>query len=132
MRLTIKLIVIAIASAPLAVLAQRRVGPPMQQERKILKQFDKDGNKRLDAEERKAARDWLASQPAGGFGFGRRGGPFGANAEPPAAGKKLTPADVKSYPGAPLYDPGALRTVFLHFEEGDCGESSCGIPIRAS
>jgi len=119
MRLTIKLVVIAIASAPLAMLAQRGFGPPMQPERKILKQFDKNGNKRLDAEERKAARDWLASQPAGGFGFGRRGGPFGANAEPPAAGKKLTPADVKSYPGAPLYDPGTLRTVFLHFEEGD-------------
>jgi hypothetical protein len=85
----------------------------MQQELKILKQFDKDGNKRLDAEERKAARDWLASQPAGGFGFGRRGGPFGANAEPPAAGKKLTPADVKSYP--------ARRSTTLV----RCGPSSC-------
>src|SRR4051812_16905228 len=39
-------------------------GPPMGQERKILAQFDKDGNKRLDAAERKAAREWLATQPA--------------------------------------------------------------------
>ena len=48
----------------------------MQQERKVVAQFDKNGDKRLDSAERKAAREWLATQPAGGFG-GRRGGPFG-------------------------------------------------------
>jgi len=110
---------IAIAAVPLAALAQRGgFGPPMQQERKLLKQFDKNGDKRLDVAERKAARDWLAAQPA--TGFGRRGGPFGGgNAEPPAPGKKLTPADVKPLAAAPLYDPGALRTAFLQFEAAD-------------
>lgn len=110
---------IAIMAVPLAALAQRGgFGPPMQQERKLLKQFDKNGDKRLDVAERKAAREWLATQPA--MGFGRRGGPFGGgSAEPPAPGKKLTPADVKSLAGAPVYDPGALRTAFLQFEAAD-------------
>ena len=51
----------------------------MQQERKLVAQFDKNGDKRLDAAERKAAREWLATQPAAGFG-GRRGGPVGGAA----------------------------------------------------
>ena len=121
MKYTTKTVVlgIAIAALPLAVVAQRGgFGPPMQQERKLLKQFDKNGDKRLDAAERKAAREWLAAQPA--TGFGRRGGPFGGGAaEPPAAGRKMTPADVKSYPGAPVYDPATLRTAFLQFENPD-------------
>jgi spore coat protein CotH len=123
MRLTTKTVIIglAVATAPLALMAQRGgFGPPMQQERKILKQFDKNADKRLDAAERKAAREWLASQPSGGFGFGRRGGPFGGgSAEPPEPGRRLAPADVKSYPGAPVYDAGTLRTAFLQFEESD-------------
>ena len=48
-------------------------GPPgpggfggMQQERKILAQFDKDKNKRLSLDERQAAREWLATQPMPG------------------------------------------------------------------
>ena len=106
------------ALLPFGVAAQRfGFGGPMQQERKILTQFDKNGDKRLDATERKAARDWLATQPAGGFG-GRRGGPFG-NATPPEPGRKLTPADVKAYPSAAVYDPSTIRTVFLQFEEAD-------------
>src|SRR5258705_14017429 len=52
---------------PSGLLAQRGgFGGPMQQERKILAQFDKNGDKRLDAAERKAAREWPATQPAGG------------------------------------------------------------------
>ena len=107
------------ALAPLGLAAQRGGFGPMQQERKVVAQFDKDGNKRLDAAERKVAREWLATQPSGGFG-GRRGGPFGGGAaEPPVPGRNLTPADVKAYPGAPVYDPAAIRTVFLQFEAGD-------------
>src|SRR3954467_13703303 len=34
----------------------------MQQERKVLDQFDKNKNKRLDLAERTAARAWLATQ----------------------------------------------------------------------
>ena len=103
---------------PLALIAQRGGFGPMQQERKVVAQFDKDGDKRLSTAERKAAREWLATQPAGGFG-GRRGG-FGGGA--PAAtvpGAKLTPGDVKAYPTAPVYDPTIIRTVFLEFEAPD-------------
>jgi hypothetical protein len=38
---------------------------------------------------------------------------------PGSPGRKLTPADVKSYPSAALYDLGTLRTVFLQFENAD-------------
>ena len=106
-----------VALLPSTADAQRGFGGPMQQERKILAQFDTDGNKRLDVTERKAAREWLATQPAGGFG-GRRGGPFGGTS-PAEPGRKLTPADVKSYPTAAVYDPMTIRTVFLQFEASD-------------
>ena len=113
-------VVVLVAAAPLGLLAQRGgFGGPMQQERKVLAQFDKNGDKRLDTAERKAAREWLASQPAGGFG-GRRGGPFGGGAASPAEpGRRLTPADVKAYPNAPVYDPNTIRTLFLQFEASD-------------
>ena len=101
-------------------------GPPgpggfggMQQERKILAQFDTDKNKRLSLDERKAAREWLATQPMFGPG-GRRGGRgFGRGFVTASAGKRLSPDDVKSYPTAALYDPATLRTIFLQFEEAD-------------
>jgi spore coat protein CotH len=121
MKISIRILFTGAALAallPLPASAQRGgFGGPMQQERKVLAQFDKDGNKQLDATERKAAREWLATQPARGFG-GRRGGPSGgaSTAEP---GRKLTPADVKSYPTAPVYDPMTIRTVFLQFEASD-------------
>lgn len=90
----------------------------MQQKTKLVKQFDKDGDQRLDAAERKAAREYLTTQRATGGGGGRRGG-FGrrdGNQEPPGPGPMLKPADVKNYPDAPLYDPTILRTLFLEFE----------------
>jgi hypothetical protein len=86
-------------------------------DRKIVKDFDKNGDDRLDAAERAAARDWLQTQPSGGFGrFGR--GPT-ANPEP---GMHLRPADVRAYPNAPLYDILTLRTLFLTFENRDWAE----------
>ena len=124
MRISIRMLsagVALVALLPLGVAAQRGgfgFGGPMQQERKVLAQFDKNGDKRLDATERKAAREWLATQPAGGFG-GRRGGPFRQRRAAPNQARKLTPADVKSYPTAPVYDPATIRTVFLQFEETD-------------
>src|SRR6188474_2760982 len=66
------------ALLPVGIAAQRGgFGGPMEQERKVLAQFDTDNNKRLNTAERKAAREWLATQPVRGFGGGRRGGPFG-------------------------------------------------------
>src|SRR3712207_6822969 len=50
-------------------------GGPMGQTRKLVKQFDKDGDGRLNTEERKAAREFLKKEPrGGGRGPGGRGG----------------------------------------------------------
>ena len=94
------------------------LGPP--QEAKLVQQFDKDGDKRLNVEERKAAREFLAKEVAEGRGP-RRPGPRGNRPpeDPPPPGPRLTPAEVKSFPDAPLYDPKTLRTLFLEFENAD-------------
>jgi spore coat protein CotH len=99
----------------------------MGQETKLVKQFDKDGDGRLNAAERKAAREFLEKERAegrgrrgfGGPGGGRGGFGRGENAEPPKPGRKLSPADVKSFLDAPLYDPQTVRTFFLEFEDAD-------------
>lgn len=106
-----------LALLSIGLAAQRGFGP-MQQDRKVVTQFDKDGDKRLDAVERKAAREWLATQPAGGFGRGGFG--RGGAMAPATPGRTLRPADVKSYPASvPLYEPSAIRTLFLRFEAAD-------------
>jgi hypothetical protein len=95
-------------------------GGPNQQERKLRKQFDLDGDKRLNNAERQAAREFLQKEQSEGRGprrFGPRGG--NENMEPPQPGKKLTPADVKNGGDAPLYEPKVVRTVFLQFENKD-------------
>ena len=87
-------------------------------DRKIVKDFDKNGDKRLDRTERDSARAWLSSQNTGGFGrFGGRGRT--ANPEP---GMRLRPSDVRSYPQARLYDQQTLRTPFLTFSDADWAE----------
>src|SRR4051812_6595813 len=49
-------------------------GGPMMQTRKLVKQFDKDGDGRLNAEERKAAREFIKKErEARGRGFGPGG-----------------------------------------------------------
>jgi len=102
----------------------RRGGPPpgpMQEETKLVKQFDKEGDKRLNVAERKAAREFLAKERAEGRGARRRG-PRGRDQEPQEpvqAGPKLSTADVKKYPDAGLYDPLIVRTLFLEFENAD-------------
>ena len=90
---------------------------PMQEQVKLVKQFDQDGDQRLNTAERHAAREFLAKEKAAGRG-GRRPSPRGGNDNqpPPAPGPKLSPSAVKSFPDAPLYDPKTLRTVFLEFE----------------
>src|SRR5436190_24082271 len=68
----------------------------VQQETKLLKQFDKDGDGRLNAAERKAAREFLRKEGAsnrgrrGGGGRGGPGGPGGRgeNQEPAGPGRK--------------------------------------------
>lgn len=102
-------------------------GPGMMQEIKLVEKFDKDSNGWLDAEERNAARKYLAEQGNarrfGGPGGPRFGGfgPFAPNRtqEQPQKGIPLSPKDVKLYPDAPLYAPDVLRTLFLEFENED-------------
>lgn len=93
----------------------------MNEEREILKDFDKDKNQRLDKEERAAAREFLKQNPQQQKrGFpppGMRG--FGGNQEPPTPGAKISKGAVKPATSADLYDAGTLRTVFLDFENPD-------------
>ena len=88
----------------------------MAGEQKVLAQFDGNKDDRLDAAERKAAREWLAANASGRRGFGGRGG---RGLEPGTPGRALAPADVKAYATEPLYDLKTLRTIFLHFEHDD-------------
>lgn len=99
----------------------RGFGGPMMQETKLVAQFDKDGDKRLNAEERQAAREFHVANRAAGRGgrFGPPGGRGRGNQEPPQPGEKLSPADVKAYGSEPLYDRTTLRTLFLDFETAD-------------
>ena len=96
-------------------------GPPTQQEIKLVDQFDRNGDKWLNIEERKAARESVvkqrAAQPQRGPG---RGGP-GRGGPPKAAvpGPKMSPSDVKSAGNAPFYDMATLRTLFFEFENAD-------------
>lgn len=98
-------------------------GPPMgvQEDRKLVAQFDKNGNNRLDLAERKSAREFLAKEKAEGRGPRRFGPPgrMNENRTPPEPGPKFSQADAKSYPGAALYDLPTLRTLFLEFESAD-------------
>lgn len=97
-------------------------GGPRGGTRSVVPAFDKDGDGRLNAEERQAARAALGSGRGGpgGRGFGPPGGPGGrGNQPPPQPGARVSPSDVASYPDAPLYDPKVLRTLFLEFENDD-------------
>lgn len=96
----------------------------MNRETKLVKDFDKDGDGRLNTGERKAARESLKNQ-GGGRGFGgpggRRGGfgPGAQSSEPTKPGPKMSPTDVKPIVSAPIYDPLTVRTFFLEFENDD-------------
>jgi spore coat protein CotH len=93
----------------------RGFGPPP--ELQIVAQFDKNKDKRLEADERKAAREWLATHGSmGRRGFGGRGG---RGIEPGTPGRALSPSDVRKYGSEPLYDPKTVRTMFLQFENAD-------------
>jgi hypothetical protein len=90
-----------------------------QGERKLVKQFDRDGDKRLNVVERKAAREFLAKQPAARPGPPGGFGPRPAERGTPQPGRRISPAEVAACTNAPLYDPMTLRTVFIEFEAGD-------------
>jgi spore coat protein CotH len=84
----------------------------------VVKDYDKNGDGWLNADERKAARAGLAANQGGRGGFGGFGGFGGQNNNAPrTAGPRLTPAQVKTYDkSVPLYDANTLRTIFIDFE----------------
>lgn len=92
-------------------------GPPGGQERKLVKDFDKNSDGWLNAEERKLAREEAKKGQRGGFG-GRGPGGFGGG-ERGKPGPKVSISDAKTYPDAKLYDPTVLRTLFFEFENSD-------------
>lgn len=96
---------------------------PGGQEKKLLAAHDKDKNGRLDAAERKAAREALKKEPRQGRGMGPGGGmgrgPMGGEQKAPEPGAKVAVADAKSYPDAKLFDTTVLRTLFIDFEDKD-------------
>src|SRR5262245_56526294 len=102
-------------------------GGPMQPEIKLVGQFDKDGDKGLNSDERKSTREYIVRQRADegqrGWG-GRRGGPGGPGGrgervEPGRPGPQVSPDSVKTYPNSPLYASNVVRTLFLEFGSGD-------------
>ncbi len=99
-------------------------GGPIGAERKLVKDFDKDGDGRLSRQDRLAARASLkaerAKSPRGGPGRRGFGPPPGFGGEEPATpGPRVSPSDVATFPRKGLYDPDVLRTLFLQFEDED-------------
>src|SRR5262245_37118122 len=119
--MTRRIAITALLLTSAAIAHAQRGGPgPMQQEMKIVKQFDKDGDGRLNAAERRSAIEYVQSQgmmgPRGGrgpMGFPGRGNTGGT------AGRALAPRDVKSFGKTPLYDPLTVRTIFLTFDDAN-------------
>ncbi|MBL8750070.1 MAG: CotH kinase family protein [Planctomycetes bacterium] len=112
-------------------------GGPMGQNLEVVERFDRDGNHRLDAAERKAARAWIVEnrpqRPGpggpgpGGFGPGGfgPGGPPPDVDEParddatPKNGRRVALGDVAKFADRPLFDPDCVRTFFLDFPDAD-------------
>lgn len=96
-------------------------GGGVRPQTELVKTFDQDGDGRLNAAERKAAREQLAKDNTSG---GRRRepgrfGPGGPSAVATSPGPKVSPSEVPSYSGVPLYDSKTVRTLFLQFENAD-------------
>lgn len=96
---------------------------PPPPEIKLVQQFDRNGDQRLDAAERKAARDFLAQHPAPvAQAVSARPGqpaPQPLALEPLHPGGKFDAASAPNYADRPLYDPKVVRTLFLEFEDAD-------------
>ena len=113
--LTLALLAMTVMVPEATAQFQVRGGGPGQQELAVVAKFDADGDGRLNAAERDAARQALSQS-----GGGRRGGGRGFGNRPPSSpGIRLTASDVAHFPNAPLYDPATLRTFFIEFETAD-------------
>lgn len=95
--------------------------PPPPQPRtpdiEVVRDFDRDGNGWLNLEERTEARARVTEiRAARRAARGLPTPPAPAAPPPPVPGRRLTPADVPSLAGTPLYDERGIRTIFLEFE----------------
>jgi len=75
----------------------------------MTERFDRDKNGYLDKAERKAALEAL----------GESSDTYAGDANIKGKGIKLTPSQVKAYPGKSLFDPTIVRTLFLNFEDSN-------------
>ena len=100
-------------------------GGPMGQERKLVKQFDKDADGRLNQTGTTGGSRFASRKTAreAGAAVGRDSvlHPALAARKSPRAkpGPHLDPSAVAAIAGKPLYDPTVLRTLFLEFEDKD-------------
>jgi hypothetical protein len=107
----------AVLAAALQTSGSAQFGPAQSgggngPEAQIVARYDKDGDGRLNREERGVVRAAVGATVSAAPGRRFRGGAT------PGPGPTLTPADVGApYPGTALYDLGTLRTIFLEFEE---------------
>ncbi|MCX8157767.1 MAG: CotH kinase family protein [Verrucomicrobiae bacterium] len=94
----------------------------VQERYALVSKFDKNNDQRLDAAERKAAREFIQQEKAAGRGPRLPGpGPMrrAVDTTPPPPGPSVSPADVPKCPDKPLYDLGTVRTLFFYFENQD-------------
>lgn len=81
----------------------------------LLARFDRNKNARLERAEREAARAYLAEHPE--VRPAMRGQTLPATGTP---GPRIASNAVKRYPASvPLYDPDALRTIFITFDSAN-------------
>jgi hypothetical protein len=82
-------------------------------------EWDSEKGGGLTEEELRRGLDSVLPPPRFDGGGGGPGFRPGSNQPPPEPGPRLSPADVRSYPDAPLYDVSTLRTFFFEFETPD-------------
>jgi hypothetical protein len=109
---------VAVLCASVALISQSSPTAPrpapeaIVREIKLVALFDRNADGRLDAAERKNAREHVLQHPE--LKPPRRNSRF----TPGTPGPKVAPSDVPAYQGRDLYDQTIVRTLFLEFEDG--------------
>lgn len=91
-------------------------GPGNSERLAIVERFDADGDGFLDAEEREAAKSYLASIGWRSGDGGPRGGAFASSG---SSGVTIAPDEVEEYAGTSFFDTSVVRTIFIDFGIGD-------------
>jgi spore coat protein CotH len=99
------------------------VPAPQSPEIQLVRQFDRDGDGRLDAAERLAAREFLRLHPAPvtrpTTGRPGQATPQPLALEPLRPGEKFDATTAVNHASQSLYEPKAVRTLFLEFADAD-------------